>query len=144
MIILLFKNFSTTHKIILMYMPEIAMRTPSSSRIFTKHDMFNCVSEIFNKHRIRKGATFIGHSFGTVIMAWFLNERKEFVNGCYFLDPVCFRLNEPDVCFNFMYRTPQNAIQLIFSYFAGKELGISTVLSRHFWWYIVTIIIQVR
>jgi pimeloyl-ACP methyl ester carboxylesterase len=132
-IYVLYRNFRFDRKILLMYMPEVASRVPSSNRIFTKDEMIVGVTQLFDQHGI-KNATFIGHSFGTTCMAWFVNEAPWLVHSCYFIDPVCFLLNEPDVCFNFMYRTPTNPLQLIFYYFAGRELGISTVLARHFWW----------
>jgi pimeloyl-ACP methyl ester carboxylesterase len=134
---LLLRQFHGSRKIILMYMPEVTMRIPSSSPIFTKQEMIAGVTKIFATYAI-KSATFIGHSFGTTCISWFVNDVPTLVQSAYFIDPVCFLLNEPDVCYNFMYRRPQNAIQIVFAYFAGKELGISTVLARHFWWYYAT------
>jgi hypothetical protein len=100
--------------------------------------MIDGVKELFIHHAIRS-AVFIGHSFGTTCVAWFVNEAPWLVHSCYFNDPVCFLLNEPDVCFNFMYRTPTNPIQLLLYYFSARELGISTVMRRHFWWYVTYI-----
>jgi len=51
-----------------------------------------------------------------------------------FIDPVCFLLIKPDVCFNFMYREPADPTQLLINYFLAKELYIAHSLSRNFFW----------
>jgi hypothetical protein len=55
-----------------------------------------------------------------------------------FLDPVSVGLQEPDVCYNFLYKPidlSSTAIEIFFKYFVAGELGIAHVLHRHFWWY---------
>ena len=62
------------------------------------------------------------------------------VSVATFLDPVCFLLIKPDagppalrsvafrsceVCYNFMYRQPQTATQLLMHYFVARELFIA-------------------
>ena len=41
------------------------------------------------------------------------------------LDPVAIGLQEPDVCFNFLYKPvdPRSAIHVFFRYFVSSELG---------------------
>ncbi|KAI8903583.1 hypothetical protein EDD86DRAFT_96895 [Gorgonomyces haynaldii] len=121
-------------RIILLHMPEIGQRIPNTSPIFSKQEFVQGIQDIFKVHQIQK-ATFIGHSFGTICLAWIVNDCPQLVDACYFSDPVCFQLQEPDVCFNFVYRQPSNFFQIIVWFFAAREIGISSVLSRHFWWY---------
>ena len=35
-----------------------------------------------------QGAHFIGHSFGTIVLSWVMNQRPELVSFASFLDPV--------------------------------------------------------
>lgn len=51
-----------------------------------------------------------------------------------FIDPICFSLFEPYVVYNFVYRTPHKLGHLWMFYFVCREMGISYVVSRHFWW----------
>eukprot|EP00913_Durusdinium_trenchii_P006896 g6487.t1 len=80
-------------------------------------------------------AHFVGHSFGSIVVAWMCRNAKETVSVATFLDPVCFLLIKPDVCYNFMYREPQTATQLLMHYFVARELYIAHSLSRNFFWY---------
>lgn len=50
------------------------------------------------------------------------------------MDPVCFCLWEGDLCWNFVYRTPSNGMELILKYFAATEPGIAVAVQRHFDW----------
>merc|ERR1711920_481510 len=52
-----------------------------------------------------------------------------------FIDPVCFLLVKPDVCYNFVYRRPQTPLHLLINYFAARELFIANSLSRNFFWF---------
>jgi hypothetical protein len=92
------------------------------------------------------GATFIAHSFGSVVFAWLLaaqhrslgRDTPGLVDAVLFLDPVSVGLQEPDVCYNFLYKPidlSSTAIEIFFKYFVAGELGIAHVLHRHFWWY---------
>ena len=114
--------------------PEICMRFPSASPIFSKVQFLDAIKSVFAQHQV-DAASFIAHSFGTFWLAWLVNDAPELVDGAYFSDPVCFLLSEADVCFNFLYRHPNNFFQWVVWYYAGRETGIATVLCRHFNWY---------
>ena len=86
------------------------------------------------------GATFVAHSFGSVVFSWLLKQAdaaamQELIANVLLLEPVSMGLQEPDVAYNFLYRPPTGAVQHFFKYFVCSELGISNVLHRHFWWY---------
>jgi pimeloyl-ACP methyl ester carboxylesterase len=81
-------------------------------------------------------ASFIGHSFGSIVVAWMAKspDTREMVGSTTFIDPVCFLLCKHDVAYNFLYREPTTLMQLIIHYFAARELHIAYALSRHFFW----------
>ena len=79
-------------------------------------------------------AHFVGHSFGSLLVAWMVLREPSMVSMATFMDPVCFLLIKPDVCFNFMYREPETPTQLLIHYFVSRELYIAHSLSRNFFW----------
>ena len=40
-------------------------------------------------------AIFVGHSFGTAVVAWVVKQAPELVYAALFLDPICFLLVRP-------------------------------------------------
>ncbi|KAG8882946.1 hypothetical protein FRB97_007542 [Tulasnella sp. 331] len=83
----------------------------------------------------RAGTTMISHSLGSLAHCWILKAYPELVKRSCFMDPVTFCLWEGDVCSNFIYRSPTNAVELLMSYFAATEPGIALAVQRHFDWF---------
>lgn len=88
-------------------------------------------------------ATFVGHSFGSLILSWMVQSRSHRVANCVFLDPVCFQLHQKDILFNFHLKrvdhyqkgvswesplSPSGIIGL-----AGTEMHTNYAMLRHFW-----------
>ena len=73
-------------------------------------------------------------SYGTVCLSWIIQKCPQYISRLVFLDPICFALFEPYVVYNFVYRIPYKLKHLYMYYFVCRELGISYVISRHFWW----------
>ncbi|ORY78231.1 hypothetical protein BCR37DRAFT_350456 [Protomyces lactucae-debilis] len=110
------------------------LRPPSSQATVRLFEEMADVHSINGKG----GWTVLSHSFGSIPHAWLLKQSPclaQQAKAHVMVDPICFRLWESDVCYNFLYRRPRNAMQLIMSYFVGKELGISYTLHRAFFWY---------
>lgn len=118
--------------IFLVSLPHISMRikedVPSSA------EMVACLRDMLLSWD-HTSAHFVGHSFGSIVVAWMCRNAQETVAVATFLDPVCFLLIKPDVCYNFMYRKPETATQLLMHYFVARELFIAHSLSRNFFWY---------
>lgn len=94
------------------------------------------ILSIFPRHGIDPvGGTWIGHSLGSVVVGWVCMERLEVVGRLALVDPVCFRLWEADVCYNFVYKTPTSGEDLMMWYFVAREVGVSAALGRGFWWF---------
>jgi len=77
---------------------------------------------------------FLCFSYGTACLSWIVQSCPEYISRLIFLDPICFVLFEPYVVYNFVYRIPYKLGHLYMYYFVCRELGISYVISRHFWW----------
>uniref|UniRef100_A0A6U4GNQ7 AB hydrolase-1 domain-containing protein n=2 Tax=Phaeomonas parva TaxID=124430 RepID=A0A6U4GNQ7_9STRA len=92
------------------------------------------VEGICRRHRVRRAA-FLGHSFGSVPLAWMVDSGSSLVAQLLLLDPVSVMLAVPIVTLNFLYRRPRGLIQWLIYLAAASELGISYTLRRHFWWY---------
>lgn len=79
--------------------------------------------------------SFIGHSLGSTVVTWIIKHKPFLINHAIFLDPVCFLLHYPNVAYNFVYRKPKSAVQLLLWWFASRELYVSWTLARCFYWY---------
>jgi pimeloyl-ACP methyl ester carboxylesterase len=121
-------------RIILISLPHISMRFPSTSNIPSMNQTVSSIDAILDHFSI-KSSVFIGHSYGTACLSWILQKRPQIVSKAIFIDPVCFELSKPDVIYNFVYRKPKNVGQLFMWYFVCKELGIAYLIGRHFWWF---------
>ncbi len=77
---------------------------------------------------------FFFFSYGTACLSWIIKKCPEYISRLIFIDPICFALFEPYVIYNFVYRIPYKLGHLYMYYFVCRELGISYVISRHFWW----------
>mmetsp|Transcript_14146 Transcript_14146/g.47756 ORF Transcript_14146/g.47756 Transcript_14146/m.47756 type:complete len:444 (-) Transcript_14146:433-1764(-) len=93
----------------------------------------HAVGSIMEELGLRQAA-FLGHSFGSVLVAWMARRRPELVAHVTLLDPVCLLLSLPDVSFNFLYRRPSTITEHFIHLFAAREIGVSYVLRRAFWW----------
>ncbi|KAI0702899.1 hypothetical protein BC835DRAFT_1320187 [Cytidiella melzeri] len=82
----------------------------------------------------KPGVTFISHSNGSFLHAWFLKEYPQMVARSCFVDPVTFCSWEGDLCYNFFYRPASSGLELIIQFFVGTELGVANFLQRHFDW----------
>eukprot|EP00587_Corethron_hystrix_P008129 CAMPEP_0113303028 /NCGR_PEP_ID=MMETSP0010_2-20120614/3613_1 /TAXON_ID=216773 ORGANISM="Corethron hystrix, Strain 308" /NCGR_SAMPLE_ID=MMETSP0010_2 /ASSEMBLY_ACC=CAM_ASM_000155 /LENGTH=326 /DNA_ID=CAMNT_0000156953 /DNA_START=266 /DNA_END=1242 /DNA_ORIENTATION=- /assembly_acc=CAM_ASM_000155 len=109
-------------------------------------DQLCCVCETLNDHFGEDTkATFVGHSYGSLILSWMIQKNPHRVANCVFLDPICFMLHEKDLLFNFHYSRVDRAAQegkpwntpldinAIIN-LAGSEMHTNNAMLRHFWW----------
>eukprot|EP00290_Baffinella_frigidus_P010471 CAMPEP_0180142584 /NCGR_PEP_ID=MMETSP0986-20121125/15673_1 /TAXON_ID=697907 /ORGANISM="non described non described, Strain CCMP2293" /LENGTH=606 /DNA_ID=CAMNT_0022085821 /DNA_START=19 /DNA_END=1839 /DNA_ORIENTATION=- len=94
-------------------------------------DQVDDIDKILLRWGIKK-ATFVGHSYGSVILSWMIQQKPERVAGLAFLDPVVFMLNLKDILYNFLYRYEVDGK---ISDVVGSELYLNNALRRNFWWY---------
>jgi pimeloyl-ACP methyl ester carboxylesterase len=83
-------------------------------------------------------ACFVAHSFGTICVSWLLNSQDasicSLVKSTVLIDPISLMLFDPAVAFNFVHRSPCNAVQVMMSYFVSQEMYIAHTLARMFSW----------
>lgn len=100
---------------------------PSSS------DYAHWVVEVLEQHSLTSCVA-LGHSFGTLPVAWLLRYKPAIISRCVLVDPVCILLNLPDVCVNFLYKRPRSLMGALLRVFGAREFGIARTLMRHFFW----------
>ncbi|KAF2766914.1 hypothetical protein EJ03DRAFT_344871 [Teratosphaeria nubilosa] len=79
----------------------------------------------------------VGHSYGTAVAANLLRNNSALckrVKAAVLMDPICFLLHLPDVCYNFTRREPIQANEHMLNYFSSQDAMISHTLARRFFW----------
>lgn len=54
----------------------------------------------------------LGHSNGTIVAGWIIKAMGDFVKKTALVDPVCFCLYQPDVCYNFLYAEANSGVDI--------------------------------
>lgn len=132
---------------------------------WTRPELVSAVKEACIRHGFYDpdfggGVSMMSHSNGSVHHGWVLKDFPELTKRNTFVDPVVFSLWEggelswlpgrrqaltnhrPDVCYNFCYRKPSEALELLLDYFVATEVGIANYIQRHFNWCDNTLFIE--
>ncbi|GBG32768.1 Hypothetical Protein FCC1311_089932 [Hondaea fermentalgiana] len=80
-------------------------------------------------------ARFVGHSYGTMVMAWIVKSAPELAESYAFLDPGCFLLHYTKALKAIIYKHAVSDGEKIFEYFLRSELFFSNHMRRHFFWF---------
>uniref|UniRef100_A0A7S3PQ22 AB hydrolase-1 domain-containing protein n=1 Tax=Aplanochytrium stocchinoi TaxID=215587 RepID=A0A7S3PQ22_9STRA len=118
-------------EIFLIQLPNISMTIKED--VHGSTELVSCIELMLHTWGF-DSAHFVGHSFGSVVMAYVCKKRKEIMAAATFLDPVCFLLCKPDVSYNFIYREAEKPTHLLLKYFVAEELYTAHSLSRYFHW----------
>ena len=110
-----------------------------SIKPLSRVDTLEAVECICSEHGIDRFVVG-GYSFGSIPAGWLATAMPWRVSQAIFLDPVCFLLVLPDVCYQFLYRQPKCLKGALFRYFTGAEIAVNYTLRRHFWWYEVSLV----
>ena len=125
-------NVFRGREVFLINCPQISMSLDFKPLI---PDVFTAtVHSILSSHRV-SSCIVVGHSFGTIQAAWLNKRHPSLISSLVLLDPVCIGLSLPDVACNFLYRKPSTFVEWLIYLMASRELGISFILRRHFWWF---------
>ena len=112
---------------------------PISSRITgeipTQETLCEEIMEIVNKHGW-ENFELVSNSYGTVIARNLYRrvQNSGRISSMVLIDPVPFLLHLPDVCYNFMRRSPRKANEHQLYYFASTDIAVANTLGRHFFW----------
>ncbi|KNC81565.1 hypothetical protein SARC_06122 [Sphaeroforma arctica JP610] len=117
----------------LMDMPHIALRICED--VPTVDSLVETIKNFLQKDG-HDSAVFVGHSYGTVVLARMAKTNKHLMHTTAFIDPICFLLFVPDILHSFVYRSPAaHWFQWLRWYFCSRELYMQNVLCRNFWWH---------
>lgn len=94
----------------------------------------SCVRSVLDLHGIQR-VNLVGHSFGTITVGWFAKYYPSYTAHLTLIDPVSLLLSQPNVAYNFLYRSPVTLMQWLLYLGAASELTIAYALRRNFWWY---------
>lgn len=117
---------------------HIALRI--QRKIPSADEVVDAIVGIHKEHSLGP-AQYIGHSYGSLIIAGLTRRFPEVVSSLGLADPVCFLLCLPDVVFNFVYRVPggENFFMAFCDwarwFFCSREMQVAQVLCRGFDWH---------
>ncbi|KAJ3227510.1 40S ribosomal protein S6 [Clydaea vesicula] len=117
--------------VFLVELPHVSMRLIGGDMV---PDMVSTVKEVETMLKMYNFSTanFVGHSLGSV---YWMTKYSKMVSSVTFIDPVCFKLYDSDVCFNFVYRKPKTATEFLIYWVVSREIYISHFITRHFIWH---------
>eukprot|EP00929_Paragymnodinium_shiwhaense_P018676 TRINITY_DN12981_c0_g1_i1.p1 TRINITY_DN12981_c0_g1~~TRINITY_DN12981_c0_g1_i1.p1 ORF type:complete len:506 (+),score=53.98 TRINITY_DN12981_c0_g1_i1:707-2224(+) len=85
-----------------------------------------------------RGAHFVGHSFGSFLVAWMLRYQRSYLLKCTFIDPVCFLVLKTMRDINYLQQKKSvlsmNTMEMGIRYFVLTELFVCNFVCRCFFW----------
>lgn len=99
------------------------------------HEASTSIRHMLERHQLDKcGVNVLSHSMGTIVHTWLMRAWPELIHRSLFVDPVCFQLWAPHICYRFLYKPTDSFVEYVLRYFVARELGTANVLMRHFDW----------
>lgn len=95
--------------LIVLEIPSVSLHIAPNVPSIDAH--VSATRDILDKHGFDK-AVFIGHSFGSSIVSWVVQNMPERVAGSVFMDPVVFMLHLTDTLNNWTYEPVANKVNL--------------------------------
>ncbi|KAJ1406431.1 hypothetical protein B484DRAFT_456827, partial [Ochromonadaceae sp. CCMP2298] len=129
------KNLAAGRSVVLIEVGAIKIKSMNFSNELLHPKLFSeKVMQILERHAIPK-ISIVGHSFGSISAGWLVSRYPERISHMTLVDPVSMLLGFPDVAYNFLYRPPQSVMEYVIHFCACREITISHMLHRNFWWY---------
>lgn len=100
----LLKHCGNHRALIFIEMPYVSMHI--NQTIPTTKELISEIRNMLDVHGYEK-AIFMGHSLGTCVVNWVVQDMPERVAGVTLLDPVVFLLHYSDLAYNFVHREPK-------------------------------------
>lgn len=126
------RNAYPDRTIVVLDLPHISLKLVHEIPSLTL--TLDSIDNIFKKHKLT-ACSWLGHSYGSIVTAWVVKLRPEYIEKVSLVDPVCFALWEPDLIRNFLYNSnPIGPIHHLAQYFVARDLLVASTLFRHFWW----------
>jgi pimeloyl-ACP methyl ester carboxylesterase len=105
--------------IFLIEWPYVAMQMTTTAP--SAEESVSSIVSVLNHYGHEK-ATFVAHSLGTTVLSWMLHDPVGAlkVANSVLLDPINFLLCDPAVCSQFVYRDPNESIDLLMHFFLSR------------------------
>jgi hypothetical protein len=107
----LIKTCGDRRGLIFLEMPYVSMHI--NQTIPTTQVLVKEVQNILKVHGYDQ-AIFMGHSLGSCVVNWIVQDIPEHVAGVTLIDPVIFLLHYSDLAFNFVHRTPKTPNEVLY------------------------------
>ncbi|WFD25291.1 hypothetical protein MNAN1_000260 [Malassezia nana] len=110
--------------------------SPRFLRPWQSREASTLMMQMLHRHGMDEcGVAILSHSMGTILHTWLLRAwGSKMVRRSLFVDPVCFQLWAPHICYRFLYKPTDSFIEYVLRYFVARELGTANLLMRHFDW----------
>lgn len=109
--------------------------SPRFLRPWHKSESARLIRSMLKRHGLdRCGVSVLSHSMGTILHTWLLKEMPDQLRRSLLVDPVCFQLWAPHVCYRFLYKKAHTFVEYMLRYFVARELATANVLMRNFDW----------
>ena len=135
-------NHSGNRHVFLLVLPFVSMNIVE--HVPTALDTVEALKDAFIRHTSPEPTAspparppkviIIGHSYGSLLASWFVKCYPHMLLSVVLVDPICFLLFTPHLCFNFLYRPPRTPMHHMLNFFVARELHIAHTLHRHFFW----------
>lgn len=128
----LLQCFDETRDFIVVELPAVSQQVAPPQ--LTSELFVMSMRELFAKEGLPP-ARFIGHSYGTMCMAWIVKSAPDLAESYAFLDPGCFLLHHTKALKAIIYKEALSEGEKLFEYFLRSELFFSNHMRRHFVWF---------
>jgi len=127
------RQLHPSRPVFILELPHISLKVFHS--VPSHDETVSAMDFIFERHGLHgRNCSFIAHSYGSIVAAWILKQRPNYISKLCMVDPVCFTLWEPDLIYNFLYRVPSKPIERLCQFFVAQDMLVAFTLFRNFWW----------
>lgn len=117
--------------------------SPRFMRPWKAEESVTFIKTMLQRHGFEEcGVSVLSHSMGTILHAWLLKAAPQLVRRSIFVDPVCFQLWAPHLCYRFLYKRPETFVEYSLRYFVAREVATAHVLTRYFDWSTSVLFVQ--
>jgi len=119
------------HDIILLELPCVSQQVTTHQLL--PEDFLRDLQLMMESEGI-SAARFVGHSYGTMCLAWIAKNAPCIAESFAFLDPGCFFLHDTTTLRAILYKEANDDAEMLFKYFLRSELFFNLHCRRHFLW----------
>jgi pimeloyl-ACP methyl ester carboxylesterase len=123
-------------EMLIVELPWISMKpwisVPRDPRKFAEDVL--AIIDGFRMRRDERRIVLVGHSYGSVPIAWLMRTDPQLKCRLILIDPVTLYIIVPKVCYSFLYEEPRGIFSRIIRHWASEEIGVACTLRRGFYW----------